>query len=123
MVQGRHSTVSHPKEESNQQSSREAALSVSVSPLATPILAGPGTIATAMSFSASNSFIEVSLTIAVFAVLCTITYIIFVFGEKFVTYIGTSALGALTRMMGLVLAVIGTQMIIEGIKGAFDIGV
>ncbi|HDK43549.1 MAG TPA: MarC family protein, partial [Desulfobacteraceae bacterium] len=28
-------------------------------------------------------------------------------------------LGAITRMMGLILAVIGTQMVIEGLKGAF----
>jgi multiple antibiotic resistance protein len=27
----------------------------------------------------------------------------------------------ITRMMGLILAVIGTQMLIEGIRGAFDL--
>ena len=46
---------------------------------------------------------------------------LFVFGEKLVGYIGASALGVITRMMGLILAVIGTQMVIEGLHGAFNL--
>jgi len=120
MLQGGHSSVQHPSEE-DKQKSREAALSVAVSPLAMPILAGPGTIATAMNFSAGGGFMEMIVTIAMFAVLCAVTYILFVFGEKLVTYIGTSALGVVTRMMGLILAVIGTQMVIKGLHGAFEL--
>ena len=120
MLQGNHSSIQHPKEE-DKQKSREAALSVAVSPLAMPILAGPGTIATAMSFSANGGLMAVVITVAVFAVLCVITYVLFIFGEKFVTYIGDSALGVVTRMMGLILAVIGTQMVIKGLHGAFKL--
>jgi multiple antibiotic resistance protein len=120
MLQGGHSSVQHPSEE-DKQKSREAALSVAVSPLAMPILAGPGTIATAMNFSAGGGFMEMVVTIIMFAVLCVVTYILFIFGEKFVTYIGASALGVVTRMMGLILAVIGTQMVIEGLHGAFKL--
>ena len=120
MLQGGHSSVQHPSEE-DKQKSREAALSVAVSPLAMPILAGPGTIATAMNFSASGGFMEMVVTIIMFAVLCVVTYMLFIFGEKFVTYIGASALGVVTRMMGLILAVIGTQMVIKGLHGAFEL--
>ena len=119
MLQGNHSSVQHPSEE-DKQKSREAALGVAVSPLAMPILAGPGTITTAMNFAASGGIMEVVVTIAMFAVLCVVTYVLFVFGEKFVTYIGASALGVITRMMGLIIAVIGTQMVIEGLRGAFN---
>jgi multiple antibiotic resistance protein len=118
MLQGNHSSIHHPNEE-EMQKCREAKLSVAVSPLAMPILAGPGTLATAMNFSARGGLIEMVVTIAVFAVLCVITYLLFVFGEKFVTFIGAGALGVITRMMGLILAVIGTQMVIEGLHGAF----
>jgi multiple antibiotic resistance protein len=120
MLQGGHSSVQHPSEE-DKQKSREAALGVAVSPLAMPILAGPGTIATAMNFSAGGGLMEMVVTIAMFAVLCAVTYILFIFGEKFVTYIGASALGVVTRMMGLILAVIGTQMVIKGLYGAFNL--
>ena len=118
MLQGNQSKVQHPSEE-DKQKSQEAALSVAVSPLGMPILAGPGTITTAMNFSAGGGLMEVVVTIAVFGLLCVITYVLFVFGEKLVGYIGASALGVITRMMGLILAVIGTQMVIEGLHGAF----
>jgi len=117
MLQGNHSSVQQPSED-DRQKSREAALGVAVSPLAMPILAGPGTLATAMNFSASNGLMDVVTTIAMFAVLCAITYVLFLYGEKFVTYIGASALGVITRMMGLIIAVIGTQMVIDGLHGA-----
>ena len=120
MLQGSHSSVQHPSEE-DKQKSRDAALGVAISPLGMPILAGPGTITTAMNFSAGGNFMDMAITIAMFAVLCIVTYVLFVFGEKFVTYLGSSALGVITRMMGLILAVIGTQMVIKGIHGAFKI--
>jgi multiple antibiotic resistance protein len=120
MLQGSHSSV-HQLNEGDNAKCREAALSVAVSPLAMPILAGPGTIATAMSFSAKGGFLEVSNTIAAFAVMCIITYICFVSGKRLVALIGTGALGVITRMMGLILAVIGMQMIIEGIQGAIKL--
>jgi multiple antibiotic resistance protein len=120
MLQGNQSSV-HQLNEDDTQKSREAALSVAVTPLAIPILAGPGTIATAMNFSARGGISAMVVTIGAFAVLCVITYLLFVFGEKFVTFIGAGALSVITRMMGLILAVIGTQMVIEGIHGAFKL--
>ncbi len=118
MLQGDFSRVNHPSEK-DERESKAATLSVSVSPLAIPILAGPGTITTAMNFSA-DGFVNMGVTISMFAILCAITYLCFVFGEKFVAFIGASALGAITRMMGLILAVIGTQMVLDGLHGAFE---
>ncbi|MDO6459128.1 MarC family protein [Granulosicoccaceae sp. 1_MG-2023] len=120
MLNGSPSKVQSPAEAHSAQS-REAALSIAVSPLAMPLLAGPGTITTAMNFSAAGGLMEVIITIAAFGILCAITYVLFIFGEKFVTYIGDSALAVITRMMGLILAVIGTQMVIKGVHGAFDL--
>jgi multiple antibiotic resistance protein len=96
----------------------EAQLSVAISPLAVPILAGPGTIATAMSFVAERSLAHLGVTLAGFAVVCLISYVSFVSGERLIRYIGDNAVSAVTRMMGLILAVIGVQMFIEGVQGA-----
>ena len=120
MLQGNQSEVQHPSAE-DKLKSRDAALSVAVSPLAMPILAGPGTIATAMSFAAGGGPMKVVVTISMFALLCLITYGLFIFGEKLVEYIGSSALNVITRMMGLILAVIGTQMVIGGMQVVFKL--
>ncbi len=120
MLQGNQSSVQHPSEE-DKRNSRDAALSVAISPLGMPLLAGPGTIATAMNFSAGGGIVAMVVTISVFAVLCLITYFFFIFGEKVVGYLGANALGVVTRMMGLILATIGTQMVIEGLRGSFNL--
>jgi multiple antibiotic resistance protein len=77
--------------------------------------------ASAMNFSTGGGLLEMMTTIGAFAVLCVITYALFVMGERFVTFIGAGALGVITRMMGLILAVIGTQMTLEGVHGAFKL--
>jgi multiple antibiotic resistance protein len=117
MLQGEPSPV-HSPSESDQQDSLEAELNVAVSPLAVPILAGPGTIATAMNYSASGGVTNMFGTIGAFAALCLITYALFLSGQRFVEYIGASAVKVITRLMGLILAVIGTQMLIDGIGSA-----
>lgn len=96
----------------------DAAGDISVSPLAVPILAGPGTIATAMNYSAAGGWVAISTTIGMFAILCLITFICFVFGQKLVEFIGRSGLSMVTRLMGLILAIIGTQLVIAGVLNA-----
>jgi multiple antibiotic resistance protein len=117
MLQGELSPVHNPSG-ADTQKSLDAELSVAISPLAVPILAGPGTIATAMNYSASGGVANLVVTIAAFGVLCLVTYAFFLFGERFIQYIGENAIKVITRLMGLILAVIGSQMLIQGIYGA-----
>ena len=118
MLQGEQSKVHQPGSNGAAESSSAAQLSVAISPLAVPILAGPGTIATAMNFVAVRDFLHLAITVGVFALMCAITYLFFVSGEKLVTYIGENAVSVVTRLMGLILAVIGVQMFIDGVYGA-----
>jgi multiple antibiotic resistance protein len=120
MLQGNQSSV-HQLSDKDTQASKNAALGVAVSPLAMPIMGGPGTIATAMNFSAQGGIVAMATTITAFAILCVITYVLFISGKKFVAFIGAGALGVITRLMGLILAAIGVQMLITGINGAFKI--
>ena len=114
MLQGTHSSV-HKPSDSDLRKSCDAELAIAVSPLAIPILAGPGTIATAMNFASASGMTKLAITIGTFAILCLITYVSFVFGERMINYLGENAVNAVTRMMGLILATIGTQMVITGI--------
>ncbi len=117
MLEGEQSKIHHPnREDANQ--SRQAELDVAITPLAMPILAGPGTIATVMNFVSDGGLTELAITATAFFVLCVITYFFFIFGERFVKYIGVNGIKVITRLMGLILAVIGTQMVIVGAGGA-----
>ena len=114
---GEHSSIQHPSEE-DKRKSLESDLEIAISPLAMPILAGPGTIATAMNFASTGGVSEFIVTVVAFFVLCVISYVFFISGERFVKYIGENGIKVITRLMGLILAVIGVQMLIDGIGGA-----
>ncbi|MCY4178057.1 MAG: MarC family protein, partial [Endozoicomonadaceae bacterium] len=110
MLQG-DSTHNKTKEKAYSPEQQRAALSIAISPLATPLLAGPGTIATAMNFAATGGIDKMMITIISFAVLCVLTHLLFLSGKRLIKAVGPSALNVITKMMGLILAVIGTQML------------
>lgn len=93
---------------------------VAISPLSVPILAGPGTIATAINFSSSGGWSSTVITILMFALLCVVTFYCFIAGPKLVNYLGKGCMGIITRLMGLILSVIGVQMLMEGVAGAVN---
>lgn len=113
MLQGNPSKLHSENEENTDKKD------VAISPLALPILAGPGTIATAMNYSAAGNALHIVITIAAFALLCLITLVCFLFGPKLVDKLGESGISIITRLMGLILAVIGMQMLIQGAHDAF----
>ncbi|MGB8223021.1 MAG: MarC family protein [Polyangiales bacterium] len=119
MVQGKASSVQHPGQ-AGAAPDREGELDKAVSPLAMPLLAGPGTIATAINFASGGGIDAVVTTLTTFFALCVITYFFFVYGERLVKYLGHEGMSIITRLMGLIVAVIGTQMIIGGITGAIN---
>ncbi|MCP5306210.1 MAG: MarC family protein [Chromatiaceae bacterium] len=116
MLQGQHSSVHAPTEDDNA-ASRDAVLGLAITPLALPILAGPGTIATAMSFAAETSLSAMTRVIAAFAAICALTWAAFVGGETLVRFLGQNAIKVVSRLMGLILAVVGVQMLITGVQG------
>ena len=117
MLQGRSSTLHQPQGDAKSGGSGDGP-NVAISPLAIPILAGPGTIATAMNYSATGSYVQSAITIAAFSVLCIVTYLAFISGERLIRVLGQSGMDIVTRLMGLILAVVGTQMLIDGIHDA-----
>lgn len=94
---------------------------IAVSPLAIPILAGPGTIVTAMNFVANVSSIQIFLVIAIFGLMSILAYITFRLSDLIVKIVGNNVISVIGKIMGLIIAIIGTGMIINGIKLAFNL--
>jgi len=94
---------------------------VAISPLSIPILAGPGTIVTAMNFVTNASFVHICIVITVFAIMIFLTYLAFIYSDVIVEKIGHSLIAVVGKIMGLILAIIGIDMITEGIKLSFNL--
>ncbi|AUC84322.1 hypothetical protein CW731_02975 [Polaribacter sp. ALD11] len=94
---------------------------IAVSPLAIPILAGPGTIVTAMNFVSNAGNLQIFLVIAIFGLMSLITFFTFRLSDLVVKIVGNNVISVIGKIMGLIIAIIGTGMIIQGIKISFDL--
>ncbi len=93
---------------------------ISFSPLAMPLLSGPGSIAVVLGLgSAANTF-EIYFTLFVAIVLVAFaSYVVLRVSPKAVRYLGKTGMTALTRMMGFIALCIGVQFIINGVTALF----
>ena len=94
---------------------------IAISPIAIPILAGPGTIVTAMNFITSSNTIQIGIVIATFALITLFTYLAFIFSNRIVKKVGHNLIAVIGKIMGLIIAIIGTGMVVEGIKLSFNL--
>jgi len=94
---------------------------IAVSPLAIPILAGPGTIVTAMNFVANVETIHIFLVIVIFGTMSLITFFTFRLSDLIVKIVGNNVISVIGKIMGLIIAIIGTGMVITGVKISFEL--
>jgi len=101
--------------------SQEEKNNLAISPLAIPILAGPGTIVTAMNFVTNTDYLHIGIVISIFALMILLTYIAFALSDLIVKKVGNNLISVVGKLMGLILAIIGTGMVTEGIKLTFKL--
>lgn len=112
MLQSKKSSVQRNKVE-------EVDEGLAVSPLAIPILAGPGTIVTAMNKVTSANVVHTLIVIACFTVMIILTYWAFRYSKSIVDKLGVNLITVVGKIMGLILSIMGTGMVIQGIGLAF----
>lgn len=96
---------------------------ISFSPLAMPLLSGPGSIAVVIGLGSQvrNGFDYIVITMAIF-MTALIAYGLLRVSPRLVKYIGRSGMSVMTRMMGFIALCIGVQFIINGIAKFYGIG-
>lgn len=94
------------------------AMMVAIFPLATPLIAGPGMITTIMLQVSGDNFGMAGYTTLIIAVfLClAIEFIALRCGTLILRIIGTTGMFVLEKIMGLILAGMSVQLIINGLE-------
>lgn len=117
-----HGEVTRTKVTSEDRADAEARRDeIAVVPLGIPLLAGPGAISTVMIYE-GNAGSDPYQVLAVFvsiAVTIAATYFIFKYGERILRSLGRTGIMAMTRVLGLLLAAVGVQFVVNGIIAAF----
>ena len=89
-------------------------------PLATPLLAGPGAISTILVLtSRAQSRLEDGLILVALSLIMLFTYLVFRFAEQLLGFMKESGVRLLTRIMGLILAALAVEFVIQGLRAAF----
>ncbi len=91
---------------------------VSFSPLAMPMLSGPGSIAVTIGFtSLAKQWLDYVAIILGIIVVALLTYVTLHLSERVVRVIGANGMNALSKVMGFIILCIGVQFVVNGIVG------
>ncbi len=86
-------------------------------PLATPMLAGPGAITAVLVWKLNpDNPVNSPLLFIAIIMACFASFIVFYFGRRISNFLGIGGIRVITRLMGLLLAVIAVQFMINGFK-------
>ncbi|WP_171098590.1 MULTISPECIES: MarC family protein [unclassified Ruegeria] len=89
----------------------------SVFPLAIPLIAGPGSIATIILLAGQNPGIQgIAAACAVMLAVMTVVLLFFLMGGLIGRLLGKTGLNVLTRLLGMLLAALSVQFILDGLK-------
>ena len=93
---------------------------VSVFPMAMPMIAGPGSIASVMLLMSQNEGLDRSIVVlsALGAVL-VLTLLALVAAGPIMRVLGSKAEAVITRLLGVLLAALAAQFIIDGLRVSF----
>ena len=96
---------------------------ISVFPLAMPLLSGPGTIATILLLTsqAGNDVRKVGAIGVAIAIVFLVSFISLYLGSRLMRLLGEGGVHIATRVMGIVLAALAVQYVLNGITGYYEL--
>lgn len=116
MLQGRRSRTQESKRETEEATLKE---DVGVTPLGVPMLAGPGAISTVIVLTArSQAWWELVPIYASILLVAWLSWATFAAAIPIQRRLGETGIRVLTRLMGLILAAIAIQFILDGIAAS-----
>lgn len=96
---------------------------VSVFPMAMPMIAGPGSIATIMLLTArANGLAENLVVLGALAAVMALTFLSLAAAGPLMKLLGKRVEAVITRLLGVLLAALAAQYVIDGVKAVLAVG-
>ena len=89
---------------------------VSVFPLAIPFLAGPGAITTVLLYTGERSSAELGIFVAVLVAVLALCLVSLLLAPMVMRLFGETGANVLSRVLGVLLAALAVQFVIDGIQ-------
>ena len=93
---------------------------ISFSPMALPLIAGPGAIGVVIGIAARNTGVldRVAIVAAVIVIAAVLAALLR-YGTPLAQKLGPTGVGAITRVMGFLILAIGAELLVHGLTAAF----
>lgn len=97
---------------------------LSVFPLATPLIAGPGSIgaATLMAAEARGDAVHLSAVVAALLCILLLTFLLMLTATQVQRFLGVTGLQVISRVVGVLLAALAVQFVFDGIGASGLLG-
>ena len=93
---------------------------ISVFPMGIPMIAGPGSIATAMLLtSKARGLVETLITLGAMLSVLALTLVALLAAAPMMRALGPKLEAMITRVLGVILAALAAQFVIDGLKASF----
>ncbi len=93
---------------------------VSIFPMAMPMIAGPGSIASVMLLMSQNDGIEnAGVILSALGTVLLLTLLALLAAGPIMRVLGTQAEAVITRLLGVLLAALAAQFVIDGLRTSF----
>jgi multiple antibiotic resistance protein len=93
---------------------------ISVFPMAIPMIAGPGSIASAMLWvSRADTVFDIAVVLVAITVVMLITLVTLLAAGPLMRLIGEKVEAMITRILGVILAALAAQFVVDGLKQSF----
>ena len=93
---------------------------ISVFPMAIPMIAGPGSIASAMLWvSRADTIFDIAVVLVAITVVMLITLVTLLAAGPLMRLIGEKVEAMITRILGVILAALAAQFVVDGLKQSF----
>ena len=95
---------------------------ISIFPMGIPMIAGPGSIASAMLLTSRSNGLPESLTVlGALAAVLLLTMLCLLIAGPLMKMLGYRLEAMITRVLGVILAALAAQFVIDGIKASFGV--
>jgi len=93
---------------------------ISVFPMAIPMIAGPGSIATAMLMvSRADGLAQIGVVLGAMALVVLVTMVSLLASGPLMRLLGERIEAMITRVLGVILAALAAQFVVDGIRESF----
>ena len=92
---------------------------ISVFPMAIPMIAGPGSIATVMLVTARNHGVNLLVVLVALVTVLALTLASLLAAGAIMRVLGDRLEAMITRVLGVLLAALAAQFVIDGVKASF----